>query len=240
MYRTSALNRTALGLTLASMLAVAPVSYAERGGNSPFGFHSYQQNQHANKHAGCAKYRLSAYGGEAGFRLLNNAQDFRRVANSSVTGKICSRGHVTLELSKRHPDTHVTLLLNGREYRFEQGDRGDRVANHWFRRYIKVDLFQRSGHGSPYFGNGHEPGYQTYQGQNDRYDYYDYQRGYFSSHGNHYRPDSPTLHHGHGYFDPYYGYHNPVPWLKPGSRKHRRAHREGIVHRHKKEYYAYH
>ena len=240
MNRTTTLNRTAFGLALVSMLIAAPVSFAEREGNSPYGFHSYQQHQHANKHAGCAKYRLSAYGGDAGFRLLNNAQDFRRASNSSVTGKICSRGHVTLELSKRHPDTHVSLVLNGREYVFGQGDRGDRVANHWFRRYIKVDLRRHSGHDYRYRSDDHERGYQTYQGYNDKPDYHGYHNDYFNSHANQYRTYQPAWSHGHGYVDSHYGYHNPTPWFKPGSKKHKRAHRKGIAHRHKKEFYAYH
>ena len=168
---------------------------------------------------------------------MNNKQDFRRAANGSVVGRICSGGPVTIELSKRHPNTHVALELNGREHVVGRGDRGDRIANHWFRRYIKVNLRQRSDHGGRYTGHdadhrAHQNRYWDHEYPGKHYDDfapYDYQGDY--THFNHDR--------GHGY-RPNHEHHSPKPWLRVGSKRHAKAHRKGIAHRHRKQHYAYH
>ncbi len=90
--------------------------------------------------ADCIKYRLSSFGGEGGFRVTSNPNNFHRVSNGSVHGKLCQRGQAQVELSKRDPGTRVNLEIGGRTYTFDQGSRGDKQVNNWYRVYFNVDL----------------------------------------------------------------------------------------------------
>jgi len=238
MKRTITFRHALIGIALMSGTVSAPIALAERDANIPNGpFHSNKHWQHNNNHRGCAQYRLSAYGGEAGFRLMNNKQDFRRASNGSVVGRICSGGRTTIELSKRHPNTHVALQINGREYVFGQGDRGDRIANHWFRRYIKVNLHRRPDHGEHY--SGHNAGQRSHQ---NHYWGQEYSEEYDN--------DSVPSDHQYGHkqfghnpgqeYSSHNAHHNPRPWLRADSKRHHKAHRKGFAHRHRKQHYAYH
>lgn len=242
MKRTIAFRQALIGITIMAGTVSAPIALAERDANIPSRpFHTNKHwqhnNNHRNSHRGCAQYRLSAYGGEAGFRLMNNKQDFRRASNGSVVGRICSGGRATIELSKRHPRTHVALQINGREYVFGRGDRGDRIENHWFRRYIKVDLHPRPGHREHYSGQdadhrSHQNHYwdQEYSEQyDDDFMPFDHQYGH-----KHYGQNL-----GRGY-NSHNAHRNPRPWLRVDSKRHLKAHRKGIAHRHRNQHYAYH
>jgi len=226
-----------IGASLATGLVSAPAALAGKNYNNS-----------------CTQYRLSAYGGDAGFRLMNNSKNFRKTSNGSIVGKICNSGRVKVELSKRHPNTHVSLEVNGYEYVFGQGDRGDRHANNWFRRYVHVDLPKHSGHHGghrnnhdPYnthgggrgndYGpspsNGHGYGHNNNYGYGNNYDPYEnHGSGYGDSHG--YNDSANRGHHlsnGHGY--------NAPEYFRAHSKRHRKAHRRGIPHSHQGQYFAY-
>ena len=136
----SARPGTRLILACAAALSLQLVStgaMAQRGEDNPEG--PFKSNPGSDS-AGCTEYRLSAFGGDAGLRLMRQPKDFRRVSNGSVRGQICDGGRVQVELAKRHPDTHVSLAIAGREYTFAEGDRGDSLDNNWFRWYFTIDL----------------------------------------------------------------------------------------------------
>lgn len=194
-------------------------------------------------YAACAGYRLSAFGGDAGFRVMNNPGDFRRVSNGSVRGEVCGGGRVTVELSKRQPGTHVALDIGGREYTFGQGDRGSKVENHWFRRYYTIDIpggRDRPRHPGKDSGYNHGP---------DRY-YSDHGRGGGHGYGGRHRNQGNNHYYGgqgyggHGYDGQGYGNqdwrHGQIPRYRVGTENHRRAHRKGIPHDHFGDGYAWH
>ena len=216
-----------IGIGFVSSLALAPSVYA--GNNN------------------CTQYRLSAYGGDAGFRIMSGSREFRQTHNGSVAGNICHTGKVQIELAKRDPHTRVSLSLNGREYVFGQGDRGHKHVNNWFRRYINISLNnyakphyqpkkphnnQNGGHYKPRHS---DKGYSEhrYQSSNGYYDQnYDSQHNYDSGYSN-----------SAGHSHQHYGHKN-LPRLKIHSKRHRKAHRRDIPHKHRRNtgqrYVTYH
>lgn len=238
MNRAIKLKLVAVGASLISGVVTAPAALAERDANVPNGpYHSYKNNQHYNSQERCTPYRLSAYGGEAGIRLMNNVKGFKRTADGSVAGRFCSGGRVTVELSKRHPNTHVALHVNGREYIFGQGDRGERLTNHWFRRYIQIDL----AHG-PRHNYSHNNDRHALQAHDDHYRGPEYPGDHyneFAQHDNRHRQNHRSFNHND--YDSHNRHHShTLPYLRLGSKKHHKAHRKGIAHSHRKEFYAYH
>lgn len=238
-------NRLLAGAVLLAGFAAAPVSYAGNyGGN-------------------CVSYQLKSYGGEAGVRTLENPGDFRRTGGHT-SGQFCGSGRIKVELSKRDPHTHVSLLVGGNEYVFGQGDRGDRQANHWYRRYFHINLPRRNqgyaqnnghnkGHNNGYdnsYNDGYNNGYAQKHNKKKR-------RNKQKDHGNKHYPGS-----GHSYqndnYNNNYGYQQndyqpsahkpkhshghgigPKPRLRIDSKIHRKAHKLHLPHQHKRQNYAY-
>ena len=220
-----------LGAGLATSMAMAPASFAG-GGN-------------------CSEYRLSAYGGDAGFRVMVGSRDFRKASNGSVVGRICHSGNVQIELAKRHPGTRVSLAVNGREYVFGEGDRGDRHVNNWFRRYVNVDLGHHSKpHNKPHKWKGKDHDDSSF-GYNRRYqdDYVDNRYRGRDHNGNSGRYNDHGQSYNHGQYDSDdYGYnnhshghkwkrHHGLPRFAVHSKRHRKAHRRDIPHRHKRPHH---
>ena len=88
----------------------------------------------------CTPFELHARGGEAGIRFMHNIGDYHRVKNRVYHGRICRDGPLTVELSKRHPDTRVILKINGARYEFRPGEKAHRTINHWHRKYVRFHL----------------------------------------------------------------------------------------------------
>lgn len=88
----------------------------------------------------CATYSVTASGGEGGFRFTHDPQSFQRIGGRAISGRICNRNNVQVELSKTNPATSVVLDVNGNRYRFGQGDSGDKFENSWYRRYFTIRL----------------------------------------------------------------------------------------------------
>lgn len=96
-----------------------------------------------NYHGGgrnCSYYEVKVRGGEGAFRFMHNIPDYRLVRNGTYRGKICGQRHLTVELSKRHPGTHIAFRINGEKYNFRKGEQGHRYGNNWHRKYIKVPV----------------------------------------------------------------------------------------------------
>ncbi|MBX2868376.1 MAG: hypothetical protein KTR18_06850 [Acidiferrobacterales bacterium] len=226
-----------MGAGLVTSMVMSPASFA--GGN-------------------CTEYRLSAYGGDAGFRVMVGSRDFRKASNGSVIGKICHSGNVQIELAKRHPGTRVSLAVNGREYVFGEGDRGDRHVNNWFRRYVHVDLghyskpthkphkWKGKDHDNSSFGYNHRynddyvdnryrgrdhAGYSDHY--NDQGVYYNHkpQKGSYGSYKSY---DNDYVDHSHGHK---WKRHHKLPRFAIHSKRHRKAHRRDIPHRHKRPHH---
>ena len=86
----------------------------------------------------CATYSVTASGGEGGFRFTHDPSSFQRIGGRAISGRICNRDTVQVELSKTNRETRVVLDINGDRYRFDQGDAGDRHENNWYRKYYNV------------------------------------------------------------------------------------------------------
>lgn len=88
----------------------------------------------------CATYSVTASGGEGGFRFTHDSKSFQRIGGRTISGRICNRNNVQVELSKTSPATRVVMDINGNRYRFGEGDNGDKFENSWYRRYFTVRL----------------------------------------------------------------------------------------------------
>jgi len=236
-----------IGASIASAIIFAPAALAGKDPDTP----NHRYNPQPNHDNGCARYRLSASGGDAGFRLMNNTRDFRKTSNGSVIGQICTSGRVTVELSKRHPNTHVSLEVNGREYVFAQGDRGDKHANSWFRRYVHIDLRGHSSYGGNQNSNNNRYGHndKPRPGKSHGQSYNDSHHNNNNFNNNHY-PDYDNNGYGHSYSGAFR--HNGKKSYHSGNRghqshkhfdahskRHQKAHRRGIPHEHHGQYFAY-
>ena len=105
--------------------------------------HKPYSNGWNNYHGGgrnCRYYEMKVRGGEGAFRFMHNIQDYKLVRNGTYRGKICGQRNLTVELSKRHPGTHVAFRIDGEKYTFHRGERGHRYANNWHRKYVKVPV----------------------------------------------------------------------------------------------------
>ncbi len=243
--------------TLIFVVPFAPPTMAGRGDDDPEGPFKNGDQQPQNEKRSCTEYRLSSTGGDAGFRTLNNPKDFRQVSNGSVTGQICTGGLVTIELSKRHPDTLVSLTILGREYVFGQGDRGDKLASNWFRRYFNLDLPKTSAQqGDAYLAS------YAYQGQPNQsqssHKQHKYSDNYLSSlsnqsygHGHKNQPEKyhhDLGHHQHYQLEPVYQRQDDQYGATHSTKKrkfhkiskqHRKAHKSEKSHHHHGQYIAY-
>lgn len=88
----------------------------------------------------CTSYRVSTSNGEGGFRITQDPSSFQSVRGGGVSGQICRRGSVQVELSKTNRQTGVLLEVQGRQYRFNPGDGGDKFLNNWHRKYYTIPL----------------------------------------------------------------------------------------------------
>ena len=88
----------------------------------------------------CTPFELHARGGEAGIRFMHNIGNYHLVKNRVYHGRLCRDGPLTVELSKRHPDTRVILKINGGKYEFRPGEKAHRTINHWHRKYVRFHL----------------------------------------------------------------------------------------------------
>ena len=165
--KTITKNLTRLIATgLIAMLAVAGPASAnhnhEQSGKS-YGTKKYNNYQSRD---GCVHYQVSAYGGDGGIRFLHNTDEWNLVQGSGQHGKVCRDGYVTVELSKRHPATTVTLAINGQNYTFNSGERAHKYIDNWHRKYIDIRLShsQVRGNTSTYdYGYNHGGNKQTSQ-----------------------------------------------------------------------------
>jgi len=214
------------GAAILTGFATAPASYAGNSGGN------------------CVPYQLSSYGGEAGVRTMENTGNFRRTGGGNISGQFCGNGSVTVELSKRHPGTTVKLYVNGYEYVFGRGDRGNRVANDWYRRYYTINLpyyeqqyskKHQKKHKNKHRPKGHSDNHSGYERYDDDSHYGYNDSGYGNQHysqKNHYGHKPKAHSHGHGI--------GPKPRLRIGSKLHRDAHKLRLPHQHKKEHVVYH
>ena len=88
----------------------------------------------------CVAYNVSTSGGEGGFRMTHDPNNFKRIGGRDVTGQICGRDRVQVELSKTDRQTGVVLKVKGKKYRFEPGDDGDRFERNWYRKYYTINV----------------------------------------------------------------------------------------------------
>jgi len=137
--------------------------------------YGYQSNDnswrsHQGEGRNCSRYEVRVRGGDGAFRFMHNIPDYKIVRNGVYRGKICGERNLTVELSKRHPGTHVALRINGEKYNFGRGDHGHRYVNNWHRRYFRIPAAHDTRHG---YRDDHKSGWnRKHDRKHDRYAQY--------------------------------------------------------------------
>ncbi|MGH1540487.1 MAG: hypothetical protein ACRBHB_08685 [Arenicella sp.] len=89
----------------------------------------------------CHSFEIVARRGVAAIRFVDQGTGLQRVESGrSAQGELCQSGLVRLELAKRNRNASVILKIDGREYRFDSGERYDDFRQEWYRKYLSIDL----------------------------------------------------------------------------------------------------
>ena len=88
---------------------------------------------------GCTTITLRSSGGDGAFRFMNNIGNVK-VFRGSDTFQTCNKGIHQIEIGKRMLGTDVSIIVNGRVYRYPANSGYDKHINNWFRRYFNIRL----------------------------------------------------------------------------------------------------
>lgn len=87
----------------------------------------------------CFDYRATSRGGEASVRF-DTRESLKRFNNSTVTGRVCHKGSLTMEIAKRNPSTDVSIKILGRDFRFVPNEQEDELKNSWYRKRVRLKV----------------------------------------------------------------------------------------------------
>lgn len=87
----------------------------------------------------CFDYRATSRGGEASVRF-ETRESLKRFNNSTVTGRVCHKGAMTMEIGKRDVNTDVVIEILGQHYRLGRNDQGDEYKNSWYRKQVRLSV----------------------------------------------------------------------------------------------------
>ena len=87
----------------------------------------------------CFDYRATSRGGEASVRFQTR-ESLKRFNNSTVTGRVCHKGSMTMEIGKRDANTDVVIEILGQNYRFGRNDQGNEHKNNWYRKQVQLSV----------------------------------------------------------------------------------------------------
>ena len=87
----------------------------------------------------CFDYRATSRGGEASVRFQTR-ESLKRFNNSTVTGRVCHKGSLTMEIGKRDANTDVNVEILGRSFRFVPQEREDELKNSWYRKRVRLSV----------------------------------------------------------------------------------------------------
>lgn len=109
-------------------LNAAPAPVARNNNNS---------NRRINKQ--CFNYRATSRGGEASVRFQTR-ESLKRFNNSTVTGRVCHKGSLNMEIGKRDAKTNVVIEIEGQKYRFAPNEQENEYLNSWFRKRVQLNI----------------------------------------------------------------------------------------------------
>lgn len=87
----------------------------------------------------CFDYRASSRGGEASVRFQTR-ESLKRFNNQTVTGRVCHKGSLTMEIGKRNTNTDVTIEILGRSFRFAPNEQENELLNNWYRKRVQLSV----------------------------------------------------------------------------------------------------
>lgn len=87
----------------------------------------------------CFDYRATSRGGEASVRFQTR-ESLKRFNNQTVTGRVCHKGSLLMQIGKRNPNTNVVIEILGQSYRFGPNDQGSSFLNNWYRKDVTLSV----------------------------------------------------------------------------------------------------
>ncbi|MBX2868137.1 MAG: hypothetical protein KTR18_05655 [Acidiferrobacterales bacterium] len=88
----------------------------------------------------CASYSVTGNHRDVGVRFFVGDQDFHLTGYGTKKKQLCHSGNIRFELAKKKIPGEVVVRIGGKAFVFGAGDTGDRFANHWYRKYFRVNL----------------------------------------------------------------------------------------------------
>lgn len=87
----------------------------------------------------CFDYRATSRGGDASVRFQTR-KSLKRFNNKTVTGRVCHKGSLLMQIGKRNPNTDVVIEIMGKSYRFGPNDQGSSFLNSWYRKDVTLSV----------------------------------------------------------------------------------------------------
>jgi hypothetical protein len=87
----------------------------------------------------CFDYTATSRGGEASVRFQTR-ESLKRFNNKTVSGRICHKGTLTMEIGKRQPNTDVVITIAGQKYRFGPNEQETELLNSWYRKRVQLSV----------------------------------------------------------------------------------------------------
>jgi len=88
----------------------------------------------------CFHYKAYTTHGNGYVRFYTKDVQFTRFNKRPITGKICHKGSLRMELGKNVKKTDVIVEINGQAYRFAPGEREQDYFNTWYRKSINLKV----------------------------------------------------------------------------------------------------
>ena len=85
----------------------------------------------------CFNYKAYTRGGEGGLRFHGD-NAFNQFRTNPLTGRICGKGPITMEINKKSLSTDVLIEIQGRTFRFSPNEKEDVLRNTWYRKLVKL------------------------------------------------------------------------------------------------------
>ena len=85
----------------------------------------------------CVDVKAYSDGGSAGLKITG-VNGFLRFNSKPYTGRVCLKGELKVEISKRNPQTSVVLELNGQRYTFSKNEKHDLLRAAWYRKNLTL------------------------------------------------------------------------------------------------------
>jgi len=101
---------------------------------------SSQSSSGNYKQENCVAYSITGNHKDTGIRFLAGSQEFHLTGYGTQKRQLCHKGNIRFELSKKKIPGEVVVRIDGKSFVFGQGDKGDRFANNWYRKYFEINI----------------------------------------------------------------------------------------------------